>query len=119
VEDLDPEVEVQTEDRSSTAEVGLIMATMPDPKARGYFGPRRSRPTTIPGMRAPRRRATSTSLVTVGAGTNAGGEDRFPAFNPGTDIRVGHFVALIVEQEELRASIPFYVGKVLEFGNGR
>jgi hypothetical protein len=119
VEDSDPEVEVQTEDRSSTAEVGLIMATMPDPEARGYFGPRRSRPATIPGTRAPRRRATSTSPVTVGAGTSAGGEDRFPAFNPGTDIRVGHFVALTVEQEELRAGVPFYVGKVLEFGNGR
>jgi hypothetical protein len=119
VEDSASEVEVQMEDRSSTAEVGLIMATMPDPEARGYFGPRRSRPATMPGTRAPRRRAISTSPVTVGAGTSAGGEDRFPAFNPGTDIRVGHFVALIVEQEELRAGVPFYVGKVLEFGNGR
>jgi hypothetical protein len=97
----------------------LIMATMPDPEARGYFGPRRTRPTTIPGTRAPRRRATSASPLTVGAGTSAGGEDRFPAFNPGIDIRVGHFVALSVEEEELRASIPFYMGKVLEFGKGR
>jgi hypothetical protein len=32
---------------------------------------------------------------------------------------VGHFVALSVEQEELRAGIPFYVGKVLEFGKRR
>jgi hypothetical protein len=32
---------------------------------------------------------------------------------------VVHFVALTVEQEELRAGVPFYVGKVLEFGNGR
>jgi hypothetical protein len=119
VEDSAPEVEVRTEDRLSIAEVGLIMATMPNPEARGYFGPCRSRPATIPGMRAPRRRATSASPVTVGAGTNAGGEDRFPAFNPGTDIRVGHFVALTVEQEELRTSVPFYVGKVLEFRNGR
>jgi hypothetical protein len=111
VEDSAPEVEVRTEDRSSPAEVGLIMATMPNP--------RRSRPTTIPGMRAPRRRATSASPLTVGAGTSAGGEDCFPAFNPGTDIRVGHFVALSVEQEELRAGVPFYVGKVLEFGKGR
>jgi hypothetical protein len=119
VEDSAPEVEVRTKDRSNTAEVGLIMATMPDPEARGYFGPCRSRPATIPSTRAPRRRATSTSPVTVGARTSAGGEDRFPAFNPGTDIRVGHFVALTVEQEELRASVPFYVGMVLEFGNGR
>jgi hypothetical protein len=119
VEASAPEVEVQTEDRSSTDEVGLTMATMPDPEARGYFGPRRSRPATILGTRAPRSRATSTSPVTVGARTSARGEDRFPAFNPRTDIRVGHFVALTVEQEELRAGVPFYVGKVLEFGNGR
>jgi hypothetical protein len=116
---LVPEVEVRTEDCSSPAEVGLIMAMMPNLEARGYFGPRRSRPATIPGTRAPRRRATRTSPLTVGAGTSAGGEDRFPAFNPETDIRVGHFVALSVEQEELRAGVPFYVGKVLKFGKER
>jgi hypothetical protein len=119
VEDSALEVEVRTEDRSSPAEVGLIMATMPDPEAKGYFGPRRSRPATIPGTRAPRRRATSVSPLTVGAGTSVGGEDRFPAFNPGTDIRVGHFVAHSVEQEELRVGVPFHVGKVLEFGKER
>jgi hypothetical protein len=70
VEDSAPEVEIRTEDRSSPAEVGLIMATMPDPEARRYFGPRRNRPITIPGTRAPRRRATSTSLLTVGTGTS-------------------------------------------------
>jgi hypothetical protein len=69
--------------------------------------------------RAPRRRATSTSPLTVGAGTSAGGEDCFPAFNPKTDIGVEHFVALSVEQEELRAGISFYVEKVLEFGKER
>jgi hypothetical protein len=119
MEDSAPEIEVHTEDRSSPAEVGLIMATMPDPEARGYFGPHRSRPTTVPGTRAPRTRATSASPLTVGAGTSTGGEDRFPAFNPETDIRVVHFVALSVEQEELCAGIPFYVGKVLEFGKGK
>jgi hypothetical protein len=115
VEDSAPEGEVRTEDRSSPAEVGLIMATMPDPEARGYFGPCRSRPTIVPGTRAPRRRATSTSPLTVGTVTSAGREDHFSAFNPETDIRVEHFVALSVEQEELRTGVPFYVGKVLEF----
>jgi hypothetical protein len=119
MEDSVPEVEVRTEDCSSPTEVGLIMATMPNPEARGYFGPRRSRPATIPGTRAPRRRAISASPLTVGAGTSIGGEDRFPTFNPEIDIRVGHFVALSVEQKELRAGVPFYVGKVLEFGKGR
>jgi hypothetical protein len=119
VEDSAPEGEVHTEDRSSPTEVGLIMATMPDLEARGYFGPRRSRPATVPGTRAPRRRATSASPLTVGAGTSAGGEDRFPAFNLETNIRVGHFVAPSIKQEELRTGVPFYVGKVLEFGKGR
>jgi hypothetical protein len=119
VEDSAPEVEVRTKDRSSLAEVGLIMATMPDLEARGYFGLHRSIPTTIPSTRAPRRRATSASPLTVGVRTSTRGEDRFPAFNPETDIRVGHFVALSVEQEELRTGVPFYVGKVLEFGNRR
>jgi hypothetical protein len=92
---------------------------MPNPEARGYFRPRRSRPATVPSTRAPRRRATSASPLTVGAGTSAGGEESFPAFNPEIDIRVGHFVALSVEHEELRIGVPFYVGKVLEFGKGR
>jgi hypothetical protein len=119
VKDSASEVEVRIEDRSSPTEVGLVMVTMPDPEARGYFGPRRSRPTTVPGTRALRKRATSASPLTVKAGTSVGGEDRFPAFNPEIDIRMGHFVALSVEQEELRAGVPFYVGKVLEFGKGR
>ena len=73
------------------------MATMPDPEARGYFGPRRNRPTTVPGTRAARGRATNASPLTVGASTSAEREDCFPAFNPKTDIRVEHFVALSVE----------------------
>jgi hypothetical protein len=97
VEDLAPKIEVRTEDRSSPTKVGLIMATMPDREARRYFGPRRSRPATIPSTRDPRRRATSASPLTVGGETSAGGKDRFPAFNPETDIRVGHFVVLSVE----------------------
>jgi hypothetical protein len=72
VEDSAPEGEVRTEDRSSPAEVGLIMATMPDLEARGYFGPYRNRPATVPSTRAPRRRATSVGSLTVGAGTSVG-----------------------------------------------
>ena len=88
-------------------------------EARGYFGPFRNRPATVPGTRAPRGRATSTSPFTVKASTSVGKKDRFPTFNSETDIRVEHFVALSVEQEELHASIPFYIGKVLEFGKRR
>jgi hypothetical protein len=59
---------------------------MPDPEARGYFRPRRSRPATVSSTRAPRKRATNASPLTVGAGSNVGGEDRFPTFNLETDI---------------------------------
>ena len=118
-EDSAQEAEVHMEDESSPTEVGLIVATMPDLEARGYFGPCRNRPATVSGTRAPRGRATSASPLTGGASTSEEGGDCFPAFNPKTDIRVGHFVALSVEQEELRVGKPFYVGKVLEFGKGR
>ena len=83
---MPPEEEVRREDQSSPGEVGLIMATMPNPEARGYFGPRRNRPTTVPGTRAPRGRATIASPITGGASNNEGEEDRFPAFNPEIDI---------------------------------
>jgi hypothetical protein len=55
----------------------------------------------------------TTTTSTIGA------EDPFPPFNPESDIRVGHFVALTVEPVEVRAGVPFYVGKVLEFGQGK
>ena len=92
---------------------------MPDPEARGYFGPPRNKPAIVPGMRAPRGRATSASPLIGGASTSKGGKDRFPTFNLETDIRVGHFVALSIEHEELHVGIPFYIRKVLEFGKGR
>jgi hypothetical protein len=118
MEDSEPEGVLHTEENFNTAntEVDLIMATMPDPEARGYFNPRRSRPSTVAMTRAPRKRASSTTQQTFGATSSGRREDRFPPFNPENDIRVGQFVALTVEQAELRAGVPFYVGKVVEFG---
>jgi hypothetical protein len=107
---------LHTEDHSRNREVDLIMATMRDPEARRYFGPRRNRPSIVAVTRAPRRRASSAAQQTIGATRGEGGEDRFLPFNPENDIRVGQFVALTVEQEERRAGIPFYMEKVLEFG---
>jgi hypothetical protein len=57
--DLEMKGVLHIEDHSRNTEVDLIMATMPDPEARGYFGPRRSRPSTVAVTRAPRRRASS------------------------------------------------------------
>jgi hypothetical protein len=86
MEDLETEGVLHTEDHSRNTEVDLIMATMPDPKARGYFGPHRSRPSAVVVTRAPRKRASSTAQQTVRATSSEGGEDRFPPFNPENDI---------------------------------
>ena len=42
--------------------------------------------------------------------------DHFPTFNPQRDLQIGHFLALTVERKEVRAGVPFFVGKVMEFG---
>jgi hypothetical protein len=109
---------VHTEEDSNrtSTEVDLIMATMLDPEARGYFHPRRNRPSTISVTRAPRMRASTTAEQTVGASNGRGVHDRFPPFNPESVTRVGQFVAFTMEHKELRAGVPFYVGKVVEFG---
>jgi hypothetical protein len=118
VEDMETEGVLHTEDHSRNREVDLIMATMPGLEARGYFGPHRSRPSTVAMTRAPRRRASSATQQTIGATSGERGEDWFPPFNLENDIRVGQFIALTIEHEELRTSISFYVGKVHN-GNGQ
>ena len=42
--------------------------------------------------------------------------DPFPTFNPERDLQIGHFVLLTVEKKEVPAEVPFFVGKVMEFG---
>jgi len=46
-------------------------------------------------------------------------EDPFPPFNPKKEVVVGHFVALNVEPKEVRGGVPFYMGKMWEFGQGQ
>jgi hypothetical protein len=43
---------VHTEEDSNRTSTDLIMVTMPDPEARGYFGPRRNRPSIVSVTRA-------------------------------------------------------------------
>jgi hypothetical protein len=59
VEDTETKGVLHTKDHSRNREVDLIMATIPNPEARGYFRPRRNRPSTVAMMRAPRKRASS------------------------------------------------------------
>jgi hypothetical protein len=86
VEDSETKGVLHTEDHSRKREMDLIMATMLDPEARGYFGPRRNRPSTVVVTRAPRRRASSATQQIVRATSSEGGEDRFLPFNPENDI---------------------------------
>jgi len=46
-------------------------------------------------------------------------EDPFPFFNLENDITIGQFVALSVEMSEVKEGVPFYLRKLLEFGQGR
>ncbi len=45
-----------------------------------------------------------------------GNHDRFPPFDPQSDISCGQFVALSIDRAELEAGVPFYIGKVIEDG---
>jgi hypothetical protein len=55
MEDSETEGILHTEDYSRNTKVDLIMATMPGPEARGYFEPRRSRPSIVVVTRVPRK----------------------------------------------------------------
>lgn len=48
-----------------------------------------------------------------------GSHDPFPPFNPQSDISCGQFVALSIDQAEVEAGVPFFIGKVLEDGKSR
>jgi len=102
------------------AAVDLIMATMPNPQRRGYFGPRKDRPPQETSRRLARRRSTRAKNNDLAPEVvQDANEDAFPPFNLGNDISVGQFVALAVEPSEVRGGVSFYLGKVLEFGQRR
>jgi hypothetical protein len=95
------------------------MATMPNPERRGYFGPHRDRPPQEVSRRVTGGRNKVKSHHARAETVRDANEDPFSPFNPENDIVVGQFVALIVELREVRGGVPFYIGKVLEFGQGR
>ena len=102
-----------------TTTVDLIMATMPNIERRGYFGPRKDKPPSEPSQRLIVRKKkvrTSTTITEVVCNED---RDCFPPYNPKADIMVGQFVALIVELSEIQGGVPFYIGKVIEFGQKR
>jgi hypothetical protein len=106
VTEPDGVVEGDDDKNAMNTEVSLIIATMPNPEARWYFGPHNERPSAVAVTTALRRiivvamDGARTTTSTIGA------EDPFPPFNSKSDIRVWHFVGLTVEPVEVRAGIP-------------
>jgi hypothetical protein len=105
--------------RTGSAGVDLIMSTMPNPERRVYFGPRKDRPPQEMSRRVTGGRRRGGSKDSAPEIVRDANEDPFPAFNPEKDVVTGQFVALTVELREIREGVPFYIGKVLEFGQGR
>lgn len=99
--------------------VDQIVAMLPNAEARGYFGPRRTRP---PNQAVRRAQRVERNHVEQGAEQGArdeGNHDPFPPFNPLSDIICGQFVALSIDRAEVEAGVPFYIGKVIEDGKSR
>lgn len=110
-----PRENTNAETREITV-VDQIVGMLPSAEARGYFGPRRERPSNQAVHTARRTRRHCVNEEISARDQEGGSSDPFPSFNPQTDIKTGQFVALSVVREEVEAGIPFYLGKVIEEG---
>jgi hypothetical protein len=90
-----------------------ILALLPDPSPRGFFGLKRLRPSTTSVTKAPQRMNTErTSSI---ARPFAMEEDPFPEFDSHKHVEIGHFVAMCVTRDDVLSRIPFFLGKVIRF----
>ena len=76
----------------------------------------------IKAMRSPavackKKKATVSRAIPEVMGNEDG--DCFCPYNPKTNVMVGQFVALTVELSEIQGGVPFYIQKVIEFGQGQ
>ena len=102
-----------------TTTVDLIMATMPNVERRGYFGPCKDKPPPEPSQRLTGRKKRIKTNTTITEVVRNEDGDFFPPYSSKADNMVGQFVALIVELSEIQGGVPFYIGKVIEFGQRR
>jgi hypothetical protein len=107
------------EENHEITAVDHIVAMLPNAEARGYFGPRRGRPSNQAVRRAQRTECNHVEERAEQRVRDESNHDPFPPFNPQSDISCGQFVALSIDQEESEAGVPFYVGKVIEDGKSR
>jgi hypothetical protein len=99
--------------------VDQIVARLPNADSRGYFGPRRGRPSNQAVRKAQRMERNHVQERVEQWARDEVIHDPFPPFNPQSDINCGQFVALSVDRAEVEDGVPFYIGKVIEDGKNQ
>jgi hypothetical protein len=90
-----------------------ILALLPDPTPRGFFGPKKLRPSIAAVTKAPRRMNTERTFSIARPSTME--EDPFPEFDPHKHVEIGHFVAIYVTREDVLLGIPFFLERAIRF----
>ena len=86
-----------------------ILNHLPPISHKGYFGPRREKPQTTTSRLAKKQRPTTTEHI---ISTERDLEDIYSEFDPITDVKVGHMVAMNTSIEDRKSGIPFFLGKI-------
>ena len=86
-----------------------ILNHLPPILPRGYFGLRQGKRQTTTS-RPTKKPRPSTIEASIAIERNL--EDVFPEFDPFTDVKVSHMVAMNTSNEDRKARIPFFLGKV-------
>jgi hypothetical protein len=103
--------------RAEEAMNNRILALLPYPAPRGFFGTKRLRPSIATVTKAPRKMNTDrTSGIARPPFVK---EDPFPEFDPHKHVEIGYFVAMWVTHEDVLSGIPFFLEKVIRFRGKR
>jgi hypothetical protein len=93
------------------------LALLSDLAPRGFFGPKKLRPSTAAVTKAlPRMNMETTYVIAQPSSIE---KDPFPKFNPHKHVEIGHFVAMCVTREDVLSRISFFLGKVIRFRGKR
>ena len=87
----------------------IILNHLPPILQRGYFRPRWEKPQMTTSRPAKKQRPTTTEHI---ISTKRDLEDIFPEFDPFTDVKAGHMVAMNISNEHREVGIPFFLGKI-------
>ena len=87
----------------------IILDHLPPILQRGYFGPRWEKLQTTTSRPAKKQRPTTTEHIIP---IERDLEDVFPEFDPYTDVKAGHMVAMNINYEDRESDILFFLGKI-------